>query len=181
MQLKQSQKWVPCIRTPMRQISQHLTLQEICLSTGAEVFGGTQPNGPFQRNTRNLLVLDVSPKLWLDKLIVNFVRKNALSRNCWKLKNIEKAIFAQIGTNSQTEPIIGQTELVKAAMQVSELKLEATRTLLKEIRNNGFNISSNIIFVRRPERRFLEAPSQTGPASEIYATCSSQIWTRIVI
>ena len=61
MQLEQSQSKVPCIRAPVRQISQHLTLEEICLSTGAEVFGGTHPNGPFQRNTRNLRVSDVTP------------------------------------------------------------------------------------------------------------------------
>ena len=61
-------------------------------------------------------------------------------------------------------------------MQVSELKLEATMTSLKEIKDNGFNISSNLRCVYRPERRCLEAPSQTGAASGIYATCSSQIW-----
>ena len=93
--------------------------------------------------------------------------------HCWKLKNIEKAVVAQIGTNKQTEPTFRLRVPVQEAMQVSELKLEATVTLLKEIRDNRFNISSNLISLYRPERRCLEVPSQTGPASEIYATCSS--------
>ena len=97
-------------------------------------------------------------------------KKHALSRNCWKLKSVEKAVFAPIRTNKQTEPTIRLEVPVREAMQVSELKLEATMTLLKEILDNRFNISSNLRCVHRPERRCLEAPSQTGPASEIYAT-----------
>ena len=72
-----------------------------------------------------------------------------MSRNCWKLKNIEKAVVAQIGSNKQTEPNFRLVVTVTGAMQVSELKLEATMTLLKEILDNGFNISSNLRFSLR--------------------------------
>ena len=59
--------------------------------------------------------------------------------HCWKLKNIGKAVLAQIGTNEQTEPTIRLEVPVREAMQVSELKSEATMTLLQEIRDNRFN------------------------------------------
>ena len=109
-------------------------------------------------------------------MYTRFWEKTCIESQLLETENIEKAVFAQIGTNKQTEPTIRLVVPVREAMQVSELKLEATMTSLKEISDNGFNTSPNMKFSLRPEQKFLEAPSQTGPASEIYETCSSQIW-----
>ena len=75
----------------------------------------------------------MGPELWFDNILHYLLDKKV---HFWKLKNIEQAVFAQIGTNYKTEPAIRLVVPVREAMQVSELKLEATMTSLKEILDN---------------------------------------------